>query len=221
MKLMVYSFFTLGAVPLLLNYSFAETPNNPDAMPSVTVRPGSRSVPLNVLYRHFFAHMMQLDSKADQLDKAGEVGMSFRKYYQKRLGFTDGQFSKVREAAAGTEAQVEQIDSQARDLIMQFRKELAVAPSGGSALPAPPAELKELQIRRDNLVAPEVRQLKKLLGPEASSRLDDAVVSAFGRGVKIQSLNSLRKSSRPDLTLPSFDQVPVIATESSAPAQIK
>lgn len=121
------------------------------------IQQNTPSVPMPILYKHFFAHLRKLDNEADQLDKSGNNGSKYRQYYQQQLGFSDAQFSYVRTAAHNTQ-QADDIDQKAKQIIVQFRSQMAHGSTArDGSLPPVPQELRELKIRRDQLLSSKLR----------------------------------------------------------------
>lgn len=101
----------LALVPIALAIGQSTTASIAGKTPAMQQR--TMAVPMPILYKHFFAHIRQLDNEADQLDKSGKDGSKHRRYYQQRLGFSNAQFGHVRDTAHNTQ-QADDIDQRAK-----------------------------------------------------------------------------------------------------------
>lgn len=194
-----------GAAPVQL-------PNTDSPAILTPLRGRSSDVPLPILYRHFFAHMRQLDREAaqmDRMDKSGNNGRKYRRYYQQRLGFSDAQFSYVRHAAQDTQ-KTDEIDQQAQEIIANFRSQIAHgSTSGDGSMPPVPQKLRDLKKQRDEILSSQIAQLKQQLGPKASAEMDSLVLSTFTTHLGIKPVGSsiTRGQKHRNLDLPSLSNV--------------
>lgn len=199
------SLFSIFMVAVLSLAAFAQ--QNSGAAHASAMQP--RIVPMEFLYRHFFAHVAQLEQEANSADRAGQNGTAYRNYYQKQLGFSDIEFSRVRSTALETHNEVEQIDAKARDIVRAFREQLAGREIlGQAALPPPPTELKELKKERDALVSAAIGKLKTSLGTDAAARLDSMVAAKFTVQEKPQTALAQTAEHTPNLSAPALERVP-------------
>lgn len=174
------------------------------------IQQNTTAVPIPILYKHFFAHVRQLDNEADQLDKSGKNGGKYRQYYQQQLGFSDAQFNYVRTAAHNTQ-QADNIDQKAKQIIVEFRKKIAEGSTANDgSLPPIPQELRDLKIQRDQLLSSQIAQLKQQLGPKASETLDHLIQTSFTSRVSMPPViaPSRQQLKGRNLTLPPLDTEP-------------
>ncbi len=183
------------ALPVLLGLvvlnAFAQQPTSSSNAQITHPVPQSAPIPDYVLYHQFFRHLLYLDNQAARRQanstNSDETGNS----YQKRLRFNTDQFAKVRSSANATEQQVAALDGQAKGIIVSFRAQHQhVSPS--EPLPAPPAELAQLQQQRNALIQAQVTQLKASLGSQAATQLDGFLRTQFAPHVRIALLGPPR-----------------------------
>lgn len=191
-----------------LGYSYAQSVNSSLGKSSMTSH-SSLEIPQTVLYKHFFAHLRQLDSEADQLDKSGKSGNRYRNYYQQHLGFSNTQFSHVRDMAYSTQ-QFDAIDQKAKQIIVEFRRQMARgSASGERSLPPVPQELHDLKIQRDQLLSSQITELKQQLGPHAADTLDKLIRSSFTAHASVAPVIApgQQQLKQRNLSLPPLDNV--------------
>lgn len=85
------SLFSIFMAAILSSAAIAQQ-SSPAAHASPMQQP---SVPIEFLYRHFFAHVAQLEQEADSAERLRKNGTAYRNYYQKQLGFSALEFSQV------------------------------------------------------------------------------------------------------------------------------
>ena len=161
--------------------AFAQT-----AGPAATAQaapPGA--LPLRLLYRHFLAVQNHLDRAAAAHDQEGKDGSWLRNHYQHELGFTDAQFTAIRQTALRLESELKEQDAQAKAVIDAAHAQQARTP--GSPADVPP-ELVELQKGRDSLIDQEVALLRTELGLEAAGRLDTYLQRNFTSNLKVRTV---------------------------------
>jgi len=153
-------------------------------------------VPLAHLYWHFLMYQNHLDRAAVLHEQQGKNGAWLRDHFQKRLAFTDAQFTAVRAAAQRLEPKLKAIRGEAMAVVQSDRKITGVPmPAGGPPVPsgfrdvnqAPPgrARLHELQLQHEAAITAEVAKLKQDLGPEASAKLESFLQNDWSRQVTV------------------------------------
>ena len=162
---------------------FAQTAAAPTAGQTVS---SPAKPPLRTLYRHFLGFQNYLDRVADTHEKQGKDGSAFRSYNQKQLGFTDAQFTAVRQAAARLEPELREQDAKAKPIIDAIRAQRLSAPKSAAGPPPLPPAIATLQNERDGVIDGEVARLKAELGPEAAAKLDTYLQHVFAANVKVQ-----------------------------------
>ncbi len=155
---------------------------------------------LPTLYRHFLAYQLHLERKADELKQQGRNGEDFRTHFQKVLGFSDPEFTKLHKSALHLETQLKAKDDEISTSIAAFR---ATLPKGaipkGYPLPPAPAALDSLFKQRQNIIQAEVDSLHKALTPAETERLESFLQKDFSRAVTVNPALPVR--TRMPLTL--------------------
>jgi hypothetical protein len=159
------------------------------------------------LYRHFLAYQNHLDRVAADLEAQGKDGSEFRNHFQRKLGFSDVQFTIVREAGLRLGSEIEEQDNKARALITAIRGSSPVAIKSVKDLPQVPKELTDLQQHRDVLIEREVTSLKTALGAAASAQLEALMLRDFAPGVVVRTIDprSSQQPTRVGVPLPHFE----------------
>ena len=86
-------------------------------LPLCAAASSPQPVPLHHLYWHFLTIQNHLDREAADLQKKGEDAAPVRDFYKHKLGFDNGQFGKIRQAAHYLEPKLKQIDAQAKTIV--------------------------------------------------------------------------------------------------------
>jgi len=175
-----------GLLCLLTGVSgFAQTATAPAAARTASI---ASTPPLRTLYRHFLAFQNHLDRLATARERQGKDGTGLRTSYQKQLGFTDAQFSSVREAGLRLESGLLAEDAKAKPVLDAIRAQRLSALKTSSSLPPLPPEVASLQNERDSIIDQEMARLKSELGPEAAAKLDNYLQRVFSTNVKVQNV---------------------------------
>jgi hypothetical protein len=145
----------------------------PAPSPSITSRP----VPVSHLYYHFLMGVLRADRIADQREQQGRNADGIRNSSQRRLGFTDEEFAPIRTTALRLEAEVREIDAQAKTLIDADHAEHPLEPETRSELQAQ-SEQHKAEFES------EVGKLRQTLGPSLAKRLDVYVQTHIDPEVK-------------------------------------
>jgi hypothetical protein len=129
------------------------------------------------LYYHFLMTVLRADRLADRREQEGRNGDGLRNSSQKWLGFTDEEFAPIRATALRLEAELKEIDAQAKTLIDADHAEHPLQPETRSDLQA---------VREDHKAEfeSEITKLRQTLGPSLADRLDVYVQTHIDPGVK-------------------------------------
>jgi hypothetical protein len=176
-KLIVIVLFILGlSVGIVAFKGQASSP----VIPSQGVATQTETLPIPMLYRHLFHHIVALNKKADEAQLKGEDGLKYKSFYQNRAQLNDTQATKLSDIAKTCDQQVALLDEQAQQIIEAAR---AAYPQGkllpGQAPPPPPTELKLLQERRTAIILQAYDQLREAFGEEAFNRFHQFVKEAI------------------------------------------
>lgn len=163
--------------------------------------------PMSHLYWHFLLHQQHLDKTAASREQQGKDGSWLRTYYQQRLGFSDSQFSNVREAAVQLKSDLKQIDDEVQAIIRVDRARHSRVLLSTNDLPSVPPRLMELRDQREAVIQRDMDNLRGALGPKLAAKLDAFLENDFAPNVKIQYVGPPRQHD------PSKEAVPPFPTE--------
>ena len=124
-----------------------------------------RTIPTSRLYYHFLMAVLRNDRLAAQREQQGRNAGALRNLYQRGLGFSDGEFAPIRATAQRLEAELKELDAQARTLTAADHEAHPLQPETSSALQAA-SEQHQAEFES------EVAKLRRALGPSAADRLD-------------------------------------------------
>jgi hypothetical protein len=183
--------------------------------------PPDGRVPKHVKYIAMFRHMIDLNKKADAMEKDGIDGAALRHYYKGIAKLNDGQDSILQATAVDCVEQIKLPEAKAKAIVQSVR---ARYPGGilkpGEKPPEAPAELKQLQKERDNLILEAINSLRKKFGEEEFERFDKFVETHMGGdksvlppGIKFPPGTKLPREGEP----PQRDRKPVLSTPRTAP----
>lgn len=180
-------FVLLGAI-LCCSQAFGQA-----ASPMTPGTPTPVSLPH--LYWHLLMYQNHLDSAAAANEKKGKDGSWLRGHIQQKLGFTDSEFTSMRESAQRLEKTIAAIDAKAQAIIKVDR-----AQYGKGLLPAgvqPPgwSQLQDLNQERETAITDEISKLNDALGPENAAKLQEYIQTNF-------SSNVTKSPSQPPLKFP-------------------
>ncbi|WP_263416483.1 hypothetical protein [Terriglobus albidus] len=155
----------------------------------VKVQPTKTPPTLPVLYRHFLAYQLHLERRADALKQAGKDGEDLRTHFQKRLGFSNGEFTKIHTSALHLEKALQDKDAEARKIIKDAHAAIPKRPlPKGFVIPPPPPRLKELQAERDAAISSEIETLHKNLTPDDVEKLETFLKKDLASAVTVGTL---------------------------------
>ena len=187
-KILAVTFFCA----LVGSLALGQTPADLSTRPAVP--PGR--IPLPLLYRHFLAYQNHLDRAAAALNQQGKNGDELRNHFQQKLGFSDDQFSAVRQTALRLETELKEQDAKAKTIVDATRAKFPHTIQTPADLPPVPPELLQLQQERDSLIEKEVASLKAILGASAVNKLDTFLQHDFAPTVTVQSVGPPRSRRR-------------------------
>jgi len=135
--------------------------------------PQAVTPPEQVIYGLLFREVAAFKKEARDKDAKGQDASFLRKHHKEHLKLNDDEDAALTRIAEETDADVREMDKEARKLI---QKERARHPEGklgeGEALPAPPEALGTLQRQRDARVLKGRDDLRAAVGEEEFNRLD-------------------------------------------------
>lgn len=142
-------------------------------------------IPENVLYESIF----RLE-KRNQVNKRKQVRDGTpeddpKSLFKKRFDLTDEEDKALRQIAEEFNQNVQPIDARAREITDALRQQYQNGKATEqSELPPPPAELAELQERRNAIVLEHRDKLKASVGTEGFGSIDEKVKSEFAENFR-------------------------------------
>ena len=145
------------------------------------------------MYWNFLQYQSELDRKSAELEAKGEDGSRVRGEYQRALGFTDAEFSPIRDTADRLAAQLKELSAQSSAITCVPQSD----PEHSASRPSPAErterrkrieqlspedkeKLRQLADQRKSAVQEAVAGLRAALGPDLVARTDEFV--EFGGG---------------------------------------
>ncbi|MFN0139438.1 MAG: hypothetical protein ACKVQW_05045 [Pyrinomonadaceae bacterium] len=138
------------------------------------------TVPDYVLYDSLFRMDLSFRRKALEQQLTGQPVTSLQHYFKNSANLTDEENEVLRLTAIEFLEEIEPIDTRARQLTAEIREQYLYGevPAGGEVAP-PPAELGDLQDRRNEIVLQKREKLSELLGKDAFEKLDKFMHKEF------------------------------------------
>lgn len=138
------------------------------------------TVPDHVLYDSLFRMDVSFRRKALEQQLTGQPVTSLQSYFKNSANLTDQENEVLKLTAIEFLEEIEPIDTRARQITAEIREQYLYGevPAGGEVAP-PPAELGDLQNRRNEIVLKKREELSELLGKDAFEKLDKFMHKEF------------------------------------------
>jgi hypothetical protein len=190
-------------------------------MPAPTAAPQQKEpqpqrirAPKAVLYSALFHHVADVMQQADETQRQGKDASSLRAVFQEKANLSEAQARVLDTVATLCVREVAVQDARAQQIINAFK---ARFPPGrlpkGVKLPAPPAELKQMQEERDAMILRARDRLRVALGENEFQRFDEFVTKRVASRIEPVTLHP-KASERARPTEPNRSGV--ITTEGGA-----
>ena len=140
-------------------------------------------LPPYAVYRHFLNWVNQLDKAAVASGAADPY--KFAEPFR-RAHLASNHLDLVRKEARALTDDLEREDARARAIIDRYRETGAVALSQGKALPAVPAEIRQLQREQTGILIQHYVALRSALGSEGAAKLDAFLAYEFAPHIKLR-----------------------------------
>lgn len=137
--------------------------------------PRPSDAPEHIIYRQFFHHLMSFKARAKEVESKGGDGRSLRSYFKRKASLADNEALILDAVAADCERDVSDLDAKAKPIIARYRASLIRGKIDSKTLPPLPPELAVLQEQRNMVILHARERLRKSLGHQAFSRLDDFI----------------------------------------------
>lgn len=161
--------------------------------------PHPSQAPEHVIYRQFFRHVVALKQRAADNESHGKNGKALRDHYKTKIGLKDKDAELLDQIAEECERETAKIDAKAQKIIDGVRRQF---PNGNvpstEQLPAPPPELKKLQLKRDMIVMRARHRLVTQLGSDGFRQIDGFIKINFAP--EVQPVAASRQSTPPSAT---------------------
>ena len=155
--------------------------------------PQGIKAPEHVLYDQMFRLIVKFKKKAEEQQAKGEQVTPLRDYFQKEAQLDDGQTRVLQDVATRYVEEVSIIDAQAKVIIEDIRARIPKGqPLTDKTILQPPAELKELQQRREELALSYRDHLRESLGPDQFQRFEKFVRQKMTSVITVAPAESLR-----------------------------
>jgi hypothetical protein len=158
----------------------------PQASPNPPGQNKPEPAPQWLVYHFLFRQVIELDRKADEMDRQGQSGAGLRNYFAGKAKLTADEAQTLKAVAAKCEQRVQALDAAAERVIAAAR---AHWPTDRST-PRPPAppELYAMQEQRDKVIQDSLDALKKALGEQSFNKLDQYVENEFANKVHVAAI---------------------------------
>jgi hypothetical protein len=157
----------------------------------------NQAIPIQVLYWQMFNHIALLNQKADEVEAKGGDGSAYRSRYKTFARLNGAEAQLLNAVALETYQKVKALDARAKQIVDAIR---AQTPDGklqpGQLPPAPPAELKEMQKERDEMVMAAYARLRDGFGPTEFPKFEKFVNESVAPNIKaVEAPDSLPRAS--------------------------
>jgi len=149
-------------------------------------QPQAAEVPVQVMYKHLFHHVIALKKKAAEVEKEGKNATQFRTHFIRKANLTPEQAGVLEEVASQLEQDELLLAARAKPLIATYKAQYpgGQVPHGQTPAP-PPEELKQLSAEHDASILRARDQLRIRLGDEAFMRFDNFVRTRIAPNVEM------------------------------------
>jgi hypothetical protein len=133
-------------------------------------------VPDHIAYRHLFRHVAAFKKQAEENEKQGKDGSSFRSFFKHKAELSDDQVRVLNDVADECDREVKQQDEQAKLIIDAYKSQYpgGRVPHGETPKP-PPVELKAMTEERNQIILRARDRLHVMLGDDEFKRFHDFV----------------------------------------------
>jgi hypothetical protein len=136
-------------------------------------KPKSAEIPDRITYWFLFKKADTLEKAARKAQAENRNAAEYREFFKGKLNLTEAQNNALMEIAATCVMEIETLDAEAQEIIKKGHEELKRnPPRPGDAPPAPPAELAQLQIRRESAINRFREMLRQSLGDDKFAEID-------------------------------------------------
>lgn len=182
-----------AAIVYVRSYAQNAAPIKPSAQSKQTIRQQD-------IYEQMFRHYAALQNKAQIAERDGQDGVALRTFYQRQGKLTGQQTSQLDAVASDCISELERLDARAKQVVDEAR---ARVPGGqlkkGETPPPPPAELYDLQQKREAKVLQAKDQLNAKFGDAEFARFDEFVQRTIAANMKSSAPGDRHLLARPPL----------------------
>jgi hypothetical protein len=154
--------------------------------------PKAPEVPDHIAYRHLFRHVAAFKKQAEENEKQGKDGSSFRAFFKHKMQLSDEQARVLNDIADDCDREVKQQDEQAKIFIDAYKAQYpgGRVPHGETPKP-PPIELKAMTEERNQIILRARDRLHATLGDDEFKHFDGFVKHQVAPNVNQTSPNHL------------------------------
>jgi hypothetical protein len=190
---MAIGFMATAASSLTTVSGQAGTPS-PTPTPGLNLYTDAKPMPPELAYWALFQEIQALKDKDSESFAQGETSNFKNSFYANRLGLDSSQFAAVDAVTTECLANIQTVDQSAREIINKYRAQFPngelkkIQPSSSpnqqqparpqksfQSLPAVPAELKQLQEQRNQIILNAKAKIKQSLGSAEFADFDSSV----------------------------------------------
>jgi hypothetical protein len=148
--------------------------------------PTTTEIPVHVMYKHLFHHVIALKKKAAEVEKEDKDATQFRTHFMRKASLTADEARILEEVALQLEQDEQQLAARAKPLIAAYKAQYpgGQVPHGQTPAP-PPDELKQISAEREASILRARDQLRIRLGDEAFARFDNFVRTQVAPNVEM------------------------------------
>ena len=145
-----------------------------------------------LLYHQFFKHLIAVQEKAAEVEKAGGRAESLKSVYKDKIGLAESDHTALLRRATACEQAVATQDDKASAFIRDYHSKL---PKGKTPADFPvPGQISLLQIQRESIINDHVDALKAEISSQGSKKLDDFIKGEFAKRSSVQVIDPVRNS---------------------------
>ena len=180
---------------------------NADASPNGTlIRANGTSateVPEYILYDQMFRLIVRFKKLAEEQEAKGQQATPLHGYFEREAKLNDEQTRILQETAVGYVGEIELVDAQARVIIETIRSTIPRGqPLADKRVLEPPAELKELQKKREDLALRYRDHLRDLFGPEQFQNFQNFIQQNMKQSITAMPVDTIKPENAIDESKP-------------------
>lgn len=176
---------------LLMGQSGSRPTNPTVPLAPIHVSKERSDVPVRLIYRAFFNHVLVMEKEANKIDANGERGVDVRNYYKDQIGLTYGEAVILLQVSHNLEEFMAKEDEKANAFIKSTRNAHATdqKPTPG-LIEARRQESHRLAAEREKAIDTQIELLRSRLFEPGFKKVDDFVRTVFASNVTITTIQA-------------------------------